>query len=60
MLANLDLVFEGSPHCGMDDTRNIHRIFERMAADGFRMEANTILSAKKRSNSSKWINLRKL
>lgn len=34
MLADLNMKFEGRPHSGIDDTRNIGRILEKMVADG--------------------------
>lgn len=34
MLEYLDMTFEGRPHCGLDDARNIARILLQLAADG--------------------------
>ncbi|KXZ54878.1 hypothetical protein GPECTOR_4g950 [Gonium pectorale] len=36
MLAHLGLSLEGRHHCGLDDCRNIGRVFARMVADGCR------------------------
>ncbi|XP_055545054.1 ERI1 exoribonuclease 2-like [Wyeomyia smithii] len=33
-LTNLDIVFEGRQHCGLDDSRNIARLIMRMCKDG--------------------------
>jgi hypothetical protein len=40
MLNQLGMQFEGRPHCGMDDARNIARILIRLAADGGRLLPN--------------------
>ncbi|KAF4518262.1 hypothetical protein B566_EDAN010408 [Ephemera danica] len=40
MLQQLGMDFEGRPHCGMDDARNIARILIRLAADGGRLLPN--------------------
>ncbi|XP_071448371.1 3'-5' exoribonuclease 1-like [Hetaerina americana] len=34
MLEYLDMTFEGRPHCGLDDAKNIARILLQLAADG--------------------------
>ncbi|KAG8229580.1 hypothetical protein J437_LFUL010172 [Ladona fulva] len=34
MLESLDLKFEGRPHCGLDDAKNIARILLQLAEDG--------------------------
>lgn len=34
MVEYLDIGFEGRPHCGLDDSRNIARILLRLIADG--------------------------
>jgi hypothetical protein len=34
MLALLDLQFEGQPHCGLDDAKNIGRVLIRLIKDG--------------------------
>ncbi len=38
MLEYLKLALDGRHHSGMDDTRNITKIFERLVADGYRSE----------------------
>ncbi|KAJ3326986.1 3'-5' exoribonuclease 1 [Blyttiomyces sp. JEL0837] len=40
MLGELEMVFEGREHCGMDDTRNITRIVLRMMEDGCRFRSS--------------------
>jgi len=40
MLEKLDLEFEGSPHSGLDDARNIARVVSRMVADGAVLKVN--------------------
>jgi hypothetical protein len=40
MLQQLGMDFEGRPHCGIDDARNISRILLRLAADGGRLLPN--------------------
>jgi len=48
MLENLGLHFEGRPHCGMDDSRNIGRIAIHLLSDG----CNLRLNEKVRLNSN--------
>jgi inhibitor of KinA sporulation pathway (predicted exonuclease) len=36
MLEHLKLPLDGRHHSGLDDTRNLAKVFERMVADGFR------------------------
>ncbi|XP_063065911.1 3'-5' exoribonuclease 1 [Engraulis encrasicolus] len=40
MLEKLGLQYEGRPHCGLDDSRNIARIALRMLADGCQLRPN--------------------
>lgn len=40
MLENLGLRFEGRPHCGMDDSRNIARIAIHLLSDGCNLRLN--------------------
>lgn len=40
MLENLGLQFEGRPHCGMDDSRNIARIAIQLLNDGCNLRLN--------------------
>ncbi|ELT98575.1 hypothetical protein CAPTEDRAFT_130678 [Capitella teleta] len=40
MLENMGMSFEGRPHCGLDDTRNIARIAQRMLQDGSPLNVN--------------------
>lgn len=40
MLDHLGLEFEGRPHCGLDDAKNIGRIVLRMIEDGISIEPN--------------------
>ncbi|KXJ11780.1 3'-5' exoribonuclease 1 [Exaiptasia diaphana] len=43
MLENLGLHFEGRPHCGLDDSKNIARIMIKMIQDGWEPEFNESL-----------------
>ena len=43
MLMQLDLEFEGRPHSGIDDTRNIVRILKRLVQDGCELKYNESL-----------------
>lgn len=43
MLSRLDLEFEGNPHCGLDDARNIARVVSRMVLDGAILKVNEML-----------------
>ncbi|XP_055488660.1 3'-5' exoribonuclease 1 isoform X1 [Leucoraja erinacea] len=45
MLENLGMVYEGRPHCGLDDSRNIARIAIRMLQDGCELRVNECLHA---------------
>ncbi|KAF7696969.1 3'-5' exoribonuclease 1 [Silurus meridionalis] len=40
MLENLGMKYEGRPHCGLDDSRNIARVAIRMLKDGCRLRVN--------------------
>lgn len=40
MLEKLGLEYEGRPHCGLDDSRNIARIALRMLKDGCQLRVN--------------------
>lgn len=40
MLQHLALEFEGRPHCGLDDSRNIARILLILAGEGGRLLPN--------------------
>lgn len=43
MVNNLGLKFEGRPHCGMDDARNIARVLRKMVQDGCEIKFNESL-----------------
>lgn len=43
MLENLGLHFEGRPHSGLDDSKNIARIMIKMMQDGWEPEFNETL-----------------
>ncbi|XP_051956726.1 3'-5' exoribonuclease 1-like [Xyrauchen texanus] len=43
MLENLGMHYEGSPHCGLDDSRNIGRIAIHMLQDGCQLRVNECL-----------------
>ena len=43
MVNNLGMKFEGRPHCGMDDARNIARILRKMVQDGCEIKFNESL-----------------
>ncbi|KAG5835173.1 hypothetical protein ANANG_G00269320 [Anguilla anguilla] len=45
MLEKLGLQYEGRPHCGLDDSRNIARIALRMLQDGCQLRANERMHA---------------
>ncbi|MFT7815330.1 3'-5' exoribonuclease 1 [Arapaima gigas] len=45
MLENLGLQYEGRPHCGLDDARNIARIALRMLQDGCQLRVNERMHA---------------
>jgi 3'-5' exoribonuclease 1 len=40
MLKHLELDFEGRPHCGLDDARNIARVLLHMMSDGASIQVN--------------------
>lgn len=40
MLEHLELNFEGRPHCGLDDARNIARVLLRLMSDGASIQVN--------------------
>ena len=44
MLHNLEMEFEGRPHSGMDDSRNITRILQKMVEDGCELVYNEWLN----------------
>ena len=43
MLERLDMEFDGCPHSGLDDSRNIARVLGRMVADGAVLKVNEML-----------------
>jgi len=43
MLSRLDLEFQGEPHCGLDDAKNIGRVVSRMILDGANLKVNEML-----------------
>ena len=43
MLKKRGMKFEGRPHCGMDDARNIARLLQRMVRDGCEIKFNESL-----------------
>lgn len=43
MLENLGLQFEGRPHSGLDDSKNIARILTKMLEDGWEAGCNETL-----------------
>lgn len=45
MLEKLGLKYEGRPHCGLDDSRNIARIALRMLKDGCQLRVNERMHA---------------
>lgn len=51
MLLNLGLEFEGRPHCGLDDSKNIARIVCHLLEDGCCLKVNEIFD--NRSNHPK-------
>ena len=44
MLQNLEMEFEGRPHSGLDDSRNIARILQKMLEDGCELRFNECFS----------------
>jgi len=40
MLDRMDLAFQGSPHCGLDDSINIARVVNRLLNDGCEFRVN--------------------
>lgn len=40
MVKNLGMRFEGRPHSGIDDARNIARILQKMVQDGCEIKFN--------------------
>lgn len=40
MLENLEMEYEGRPHCGLDDSTNIARVAIRMLKDGCQLRVN--------------------
>ena len=53
MLAHLKLKFEGRPHSGIDDTRNIARIFAAVATLGAPLHINDSMERNRRYLESK-------
>ncbi|TPX70925.1 hypothetical protein SpCBS45565_g01540 [Spizellomyces sp. 'palustris'] len=51
MLQGLGMTFEGRPHCGMDDARNIARIVVRMMKDGCVFVWNREVGASRRGRN---------
>merc|ERR1739838_480809 len=47
MLDNLDMKFEGRPHCGKDDARNIARIAVQLLKDGCNLRYNERIQLEK-------------
>lgn len=45
MLEKLGMKYEGRPHCGLDDSRNIARIAVRMLQDGCQLRVNERMHA---------------
>ncbi|XP_016120226.1 3'-5' exoribonuclease 1-like [Sinocyclocheilus grahami] len=43
MLENLGMQYDGRPHCGLDDSRNIARIAIHMLKDGCELRVNECL-----------------
>lgn len=43
MLENLGMQYDGRPHCGLDDSRNIARIAIHMLEDGCQLRVNECL-----------------
>lgn len=52
MLKNLGMKFEGSPHCGMDDSVNIARIALKMLNDGCALNINERIQIKYNTHDS--------
>jgi len=52
MLSRLDMEFVGSPHCGLDDAKNIARVVSRMVLDGAILKVNEMLDPATDPNSS--------
>lgn len=40
MLNDLGMGFQGQPHCGLDDSKNIARVAIRLLRDGANMRVN--------------------
>lgn len=49
MLDHLHIQFEGRPHCGLDDARNIAEVLLRMIGDGASIEINEKIELEKNS-----------
>ncbi|KAJ3313470.1 ERI1 exoribonuclease 2 [Boothiomyces sp. JEL0838] len=58
MLSDLGMQFEGREHSGIDDARNIAKIFIKMAKDGCQMDMTTNLR-KHKATKGEWSNKRK-
>ena len=53
MLTNLGMNFEGTPHRGIDDAKNIARIALKLLADGCELSVNEYIQIKHVSHSPK-------
>lgn len=53
MLSNLGMKFEGKPHSGIDDARNIARIALKLMADGCNLTVNEYIHIKHVQHSAK-------
>lgn len=51
MLEYVDMDFEGRPHCGLDDARNIARILLRLVCDGANVQINEKIQSGNEVNS---------
>jgi inhibitor of KinA sporulation pathway (predicted exonuclease) len=65
MLDGMSMTFEGREHSGLDDSKNIARMFIQIMNEGYRMDSNTNLLKKKVSYilslkiKGKWKEMRK-
>ncbi|CAH1783949.1 unnamed protein product [Owenia fusiformis] len=55
MLENLGMTFEGKPHSGIDDARNIAKIALRMLNDGCELRVNEMLFSRKLQKNSELV-----
>ncbi|KAJ3325414.1 3'-5' exoribonuclease 1 [Boothiomyces sp. JEL0866] len=58
MLSDLGMTFEGREHSGIDDARNIAKIFIKMAQDGCKMDMTTNMR-KHKATKGEWSSKRK-